>query len=72
VPTLLFNLVEVKETVSPNERIQIFAHTMAYEADYYEYDGDDLVYNRESEDLRGYWWRDRLGTLRRPADSACI
>jgi len=31
-----------------------------------------LLCSRDSEDPRGYRRMDRLGTLRRPADSACI
>ena len=69
----LFNFVEqVNKTVSLNEPIQICAHTMAYEEDSYEYEGNILVYSQESEDPWGYWWGNRLGTPRRPPDSACI
>jgi hypothetical protein len=30
-----------------------------------------FICSRDSQDPRGYWM-DRLGTLKRPADSACI
>jgi len=31
-----------------------------------------IICSQDSLDPRGYWRMDHLGTLRRPADSACI
>jgi len=68
----LFNSVkQVNESGSiANERIWMIPHD-GIRSGFWYYSGHDVIRSRDSQDPRGYRM-DRLGTLRRLADPACI